>query len=420
MSVFKLFISVSLFLACPALAQKTGTLTVEVGGLSDDKGQVIAALFDNAFSFPFDQNTAKRLFTADISGRASRVVFKDIPYGRYAVLIAHDKDFSNTMKFRARFPAEGYGTSNNYDAGLAGLSFDASSFMFSSPEETISVTARYGSAADRISFPHDRLARTRGRINVKVEGLRNSKGNVLAALFATEEGFPFEAEKAALRTYGMIAYGKTEFPIEDVPYGDYALVLFHDESADGRFDLLPNGAPAEGYGIPGNRAFRYGPPTFPRASFRLKEPAVEFAITMVYETACSRINFPDDRMGNPKGDIAVRVSNVKKVKGWVMGALFPAKKGFPAGLDHASMLTYAPAEYGRTELKFPGVPYGEYAIAVFHDANQDGKFNRFLGVIPAEQYGASNNAVRKFGPPKYERARFHLEKPRLDLNIGLK
>ncbi|MDQ7773098.1 MAG: DUF2141 domain-containing protein [Elusimicrobiales bacterium] len=410
----------SLFLACPALAQKTGTLTVEVGGLSDDKGQVIAALFDNAFSFPFDQNTAKRLFTADISGRASRVVFKDIPYGRYAVLIAHDKDFSNTMKFRARFPAEGYGTSNNYDAGLAGLSFDASSFMFSSPEETISVTARYGSAADRISFPHDRLARTRGRINVKVEGLRNSKGNVLAALFATEEGFPFEAEKAALRTYGMIAYGKTEFPIEDVPYGDYALVLFHDESADGRFDLLPNGAPAEGYGIPGNRAFRYGPPTFPRASFRLKEPAVEFAITMVYETACSRINFPDDRMGNPKGDIAVRVSNVKKVKGWVMGALFPAKKGFPAGLDHASMLTYAPAEYGRTELKFPGVPYGEYAIAVFHDANQDGKFNRFLGVIPAEQYGASNNAVRKFGPPKYERARFHLEKPRLDLNIGLK
>jgi uncharacterized protein (DUF2141 family) len=420
MSVFKLFISVSLFLACPALAQKTGTLTVEVGGLSDDKGQVIAALFDNAFSFPFDQNTAKRLFTADISGRASRVVFKDIPYGRYAVLIAHDKDFSNTMKFRARFPAEGYGTSNNYDAGLAGLSFDASSFMFSSPEEMISVTARYGSAADRISFPHDRLARTRGRINVKVEGLRNSKGNVLAALFATEEGFPFEAEKAALRTYGMIAYGKTEFPIEDVPYGDYALVLFHDESADGRFDLLPNGAPAEGYGIPGNRAFRYGPPTFPRASFRLKEPAVEFAITMVYETACSRINFPDDRMGNPKGDIAVRVSNVKKVKGWVMGALFPAKKGFPAGLDHASMLTYAPAEYGRTELKFPGVPYGEYAIAVFHDANQDGKFNRFLGVIPAEQYGASNNAVRKFGPPKYERARFHLEKPRLDLNIGLK
>ncbi|HBE88713.1 MAG TPA: hypothetical protein DDW67_06190 [Elusimicrobia bacterium] len=408
------------FSPCPALAQNTGTLTVAVDGLADDKGQVIAALYDNPFSFPFDHTTAKRLFTADISGRSSRVVFKDIPYGRYAVLIAHDRDFSNTMKFRARFPVEGYGTSNNYDAGLAGLSFDASSFMFSSTEETINITARYGSAADKISFPFDRDKSPRGRINVKVEGLRNSKGNVLAALFATEDGFPFDAEKAALRTYGMISYGKTEFPIEDVPYGDYALVLFHDESADGRFGLLPNGAPAEGYGIPGKYVFRYGPPTFPRSSFRLKEPVREFAINMVYETACSRINFPDDRMDKPKGDIAVRVSNVKKVKGWVMGALFPAKKGFPTGLGHASMLTYAPVEAGGTGLKFPGVPYGEYAIAVFHDANQDGKFNRFLGVIPAEQYGASNNVLRTFGPPEYRKARFTLEKPRLELNVGLK
>ena len=42
---------------------------------------------------------------------------------------------------------------------------------------------------------------------------------------------------------------------------------------------------------------------------------------------------------------------------------------------------------------------------MFHDANSDGKLNRFAG-IPKEGYGFSRNAPVSFGPPKFAKAAF--------------
>jgi uncharacterized protein (DUF2141 family) len=49
---------------------------------------------------------------------------------------------------------------------------------------------------------------------------------------------------------------------------------------------------------------------------------------------------------------------------------------------------------------------GGYAVAVFHDENGDGKFNRnFLG-IPTEGFGLSNNPPIHLGTPSFESVRF--------------
>ena len=54
------------------------------------------------------------------------------------------------------------------------------------------------------------------------------------------------------------------------------------------------------------------------------------------------------------------------------------------------------------------IPEGEYAIAVFHDENTNGKLDtNFLG-IPKEQYGFSNHAKGQMKPPKFEDAKFKL------------
>jgi len=63
-------------------------------------------------------------------------------------------------------------------------------------------------------------------------------------------------------------------------------------------------------------------------------------------------------------------------------------------------------ENGQAVCVFGDVAPGNYAIAVFHDNNGNGKLDRnFIG-MPKEGVGASNGAVGKFGPPKFDDARF--------------
>ena len=62
-------------------------------------------------------------------------------------------------------------------------------------------------------------------------------------------------------------------------------------------------------------------------------------------------------------------------------------------------------ELVRTELQ---LPLDDYALTVFYDADGDGELDtNFIG-IPKEPFAMSNNAVAKFGPPKYNEAVFTL------------
>ena len=65
------------------------------------------------------------------------------------------------------------------------------------------------------------------------------------------------------------------------------------------------------------------------------------------------------------------------------------------------------------------LPKGEYAIALFVDANKNLKIDKnFLG-IPKEQYGFSNNAMGKLSAPSYEQAKFFVQGTTVQ-NIKLK
>jgi uncharacterized protein (DUF2141 family) len=54
------------------------------------------------------------------------------------------------------------------------------------------------------------------------------------------------------------------------------------------------------------------------------------------------------------------------------------------------------------------IPQGTYAIACYHDENNNGKLDtKFMG-IPKEGTGASNDARGTMGPPKFKDAKFQL------------
>ena len=67
---------------------------------------------------------------------------------------------------------------------------------------------------------------------------------------------------------------------------------------------------------------------------------------------------------------------------------------------------------------FSNLTTGEYALAIYHDENSNGKLDsNFLG-MPTEDYVFSNYATGNFGPPSFEDAKFTLTDT-LDIKLEL-
>ncbi|OHX67813.1 DUF2141 domain-containing protein [Flammeovirga pacifica] len=67
------------------------------------------------------------------------------------------------------------------------------------------------------------------------------------------------------------------------------------------------------------------------------------------------------------------------------------------------------------------LPEGTYAIAIWHDENEDKKLNTNWVGKPTEKYGFSNNVFGVLSPPDFEEASFTVEKNKItELTINLK
>ncbi len=70
-------------------------------------------------------------------------------------------------------------------------------------------------------------------------------------------------------------------------------------------------------------------------------------------------------------------------------------------------------------VKIDSLSFGEYAVKVFHDENQNGELDTdFLG-IPSEDYGYSNDASSWFGPPSWDKAKFLFNRREMTIEINI-
>ena len=122
-------------ISAPALA---ATVEVEVSNVTLARGNVFVALCTSAL----EPERCQKTLSATATGPTVRVVFSEVPAGRYAIAAFQDFDGTGVLRRgKLGIPLEPYGFSNN-----AGLSrrpkFDAAAFSVGEGVRTVSVALR--------------------------------------------------------------------------------------------------------------------------------------------------------------------------------------------------------------------------------------------------------------------------------------
>jgi uncharacterized protein (DUF2141 family) len=118
-------------------------------------------------------------------------------------------------------------------------------------------------------------------LTVRVQALKNGRGQVAVALFASASGFP-QRERAIRGELARIEGGRSQVTFRALRPGTYAVAILHDENENAKMDFNFLGMPLEGYGFSNDVSALFGPPSFERAAFRLLPRPSAVSITARY------------------------------------------------------------------------------------------------------------------------------------------
>lgn len=122
---------------------------------------------------------------------------------------------------------------------------------------------------------------SRGRVTVRIQGLRHNRGAIVVALYNNRRAF---ADKKGQ------AHGATTRPrkrgavvvFDDVLPGKYAVAFFQDLNGNQRLDTNLFGVPTEGFGFSKDAMGKRGPPTFEAAAIDIPAGQVSVVMTAKY------------------------------------------------------------------------------------------------------------------------------------------
>jgi uncharacterized protein (DUF2141 family) len=124
--------------------------------------------------------------------------------------------------------------------------------------------------------------RDKGSVAVRLTGVRNMTGLLHCCLFRSSEGFPDEYKKAYRSQTLKATQKKPVFTFRDLPYGEYAVTVLHDENSNKKLDKGFFGIPREGVGTSKNPKPRMGPPLYRDAAFQVDQELEKLKIKVRY------------------------------------------------------------------------------------------------------------------------------------------
>jgi uncharacterized protein (DUF2141 family) len=133
----KKIILVFTLLVSGLISAQKATLIVEMSGFKNNDGKAHVGLFNSEGKFLKDAYQGK---VSAINGMKSRVEFKNLPVGEYAVSVFHDEDNSGVLE-RGMFgiPKEEIACSNNAKGFMGPPKYSDAKFIMSN-DKTIKIT----------------------------------------------------------------------------------------------------------------------------------------------------------------------------------------------------------------------------------------------------------------------------------------
>lgn len=109
-----------------------------------------------------------------------------------------------------------------------------------------------------------------------------------------------------------------------------------------------------------------------------------------------------------KSDLKLVIKGIDDIKGSMYIAVFDNKESFP---DFGKQLVekVLPVDSKTLNYTFKDLPDSDYAVAIFHDKNNNGKLDKNAFGIPLEPYGFSQNARARFSAPPFNDAKIVLD-----------
>ncbi len=120
------------------------------------------------------------------------------------------------------------------------------------------------------------------------------------------------------------------------------------------------------------------------------------------------------------GNISIKTKGMKNLKGQLCFALFNGPHNFPSPSDSLLKSECISASKSLGMFTFHGLPFGTYAISVFHDENSDRILNTRIFGIPKESFGFSKDPTVLVSAPKFLDCTVILNSNILEQEINLK
>lgn len=107
----------------------------------------------------------------------------------------------------------------------------------------------------------------------------------------------------------------------------------------------------------------------------------------------------------PPPALEVEIEGLRSERGQLRLCLTRQPRHFPDCKSDPAARKASAAAGSAGPVRFAALDPGDYALSVIHDENGNGRLDSFAG-IPREGFGFSRNPAIRFGPPRFEEARF--------------